>query len=305
MLLYARRIIVQALFVMVGVSIVVFLLQSIAGDPVALYLPVDATEAEREAMRQELGYDDPLIVQYGHFVTRLLQGDFGDSLLHGQPALSVVLERVPATGELTFWAFLLPLMISIPMGVFAANRQGTLLDRAIMSFSILGQSIPVYWLGTVLILIFSVRLGWLPTGGRGDWQQLILPVGALSLYSIARTTRMVRVGMLDVLKQDYVRTARSKGITERATVYGHALRNALLPTITLIGLDLGTLLGGAVLTETIFSWPGLGRLGMQSILYRDYPVVQTLVFLIAITYVVINTSLDLIYGLLDPRIRRS
>lgn len=305
MLLYARQIIVQALFVMVGVSIVVFLLQVIAGDPVALYLPVDATEMEREAMRQSLGYDDPLVVQYGHFVTRLLQGDFGDSLLHGKPALSVVLERLPATGELTFWAFLLPLIISVPMGVYAANRQGTLLDRVIMSLSILGQSIPVYWLGTVLILIFSVRLGWLPTGGRGEWQQLILPVGALSLYSVARITRMVRVGMLNVLKQDYVRTARSKGITERATIYRHALRNALLPTITLIGLDLGTLLGGAVLTETIFSWPGLGRLGMQSILYRDYPVVQTLVFLIAITYVVINTSLDLIYGMLDPRIRRS
>lgn len=305
MLLYARQIIVQALFVMVGVSIVVFLLQVIAGDPVALYLPVDATEMEREAMRQSLGYDDPLVVQYGHFVTRLFQGDFGDSLLHGKPALSVVLERLPATGELTFWAFLLPLIISVPMGVYAANRQGTLLDRVIMSLSILGQSIPVYWLGTVLILIFSVRLGWLPTGGRGEWQQLILPVGALSLYSVARITRMVRVGMLNVLKQDYVRTARSKGITERATIYRHALRNALLPTITLIGLDLGTLLGGAVLTETIFSWPGLGRLGMQSILYRDYPVVQTLVFLIAITYVVINTSLDLIYGMLDPRIRRS
>jgi len=305
LLLYARQIIVQALFVMVGVSIVVFLLQVIAGDPVALYLPVDATEMEREAMRQSLGYDDPLVVQYGHFVTRLFQGDFGDSLLHGKPALSVVLERLPATGELTFWAFLLPLIISVPMGVYAANRQGTLLDRVIMSLSILGQSIPVYWLGTVLILIFSVRLGWLPTGGRGEWQQLILPVGALSLYSVARITRMVRVGMLNVLKQDYVRTARSKGITERATIYRHALRNALLPTITLIGLDLGTLLGGAVLTETIFSWPGLGRLGMQSILYRDYPVVQTLVFLIAITYVVINTSLDLIYGMLDPRIRRS
>jgi len=298
----ARRAI-QAILVLFGVSAVVFLLLHLTGDPATLLLPADATPEDLARFRHALGFDRPLLEQYGRFLSGLLRGDFGQSLRYHQPAIRLVLERVPATAELAFAALALALAIAFPAGIVSAVKRGTTWDTLVITGALLGQSLPTFWLGIMLILVVSVTLGWLPAGGRGGVDHLILPAATLAGFSMARIARLVRSGMLEVLSQDYIRTARAKGIAELALLRRHAVRNMLIPVVTVIGLDLGTLLGGAVITETIFAWPGIGQLAISAIQFRDYALVQSAVFLVAVGYVLVNLLVDVLYTWLNPRIR--
>jgi peptide/nickel transport system permease protein len=300
---YIARRLIQAVLVLLAVSFIVFILLHITGDPVALMLPPDATYEEIESFRQQLGLNDPLYVQYGRFLTGLLQGDFGTSIRSRQPALGLVLERLPATLELAFAAMVLAVVVAFPVGIISAVRRGSVLDHIGMVLALVGQSVPVFWLGIMLILVFAVNLGLVPPAGRGSLSALILPAITLGLFSMARTARLVRSSMLEVLTQNYITTARAKGLAEFVITYRHALKNALIPVITVLGLDFATLLGGAVITETIFAWPGVGRLVVTSIAGRDYPVVQAAVFIIASSYTLLNLFVDILYAYLDPRIR--
>jgi peptide/nickel transport system permease protein len=294
---------IQAVLVLVGVSAVVFLILHLTGDPAVLLLPPDASPADLAAFRHSEGFDRPIWEQYLSFLQGLAHGDFGQSLRYHQPALQLVLERVPATAELAITALAIALLIAFPAGIMAAVRRGTAWDTALMGAALLGQSLPTFWLGIMLILLVSVTWGLLPTGGMGGPDHLILPALTLAGFSMARTARLVRSGMLEVLSQDYVRTARAKGVHQAAVLIRHALPNLLIPVVTLVGLDLGTLLGGAVITETIFAWPGVGQLAIGAIQHRDYPLVQADVFLVATGYVLVNLLVDLLYTVLDPRIR--
>ncbi len=237
------------------------------------------------------------------FLGGALTGDFGVSFRHQQPALPLVLERLPATLELALAALLLSVAVALPLGIVAALHRGRLGDVLAMAFAVVGQATPYFWMGIMLILVVSVELGWLPTSGRGTWQHLILPAVTLATHFAAALARLTRTAMLEVLGQNYVTTARAKGLPERAVILAHALKNAAVPVVTLIGLQFGTLLGGAVVTETVFAWPGVGRLAVQSIFVRDYPVVQAGVLVLALAFVLVNLLVDLLYGLLDPRIR--
>ena len=303
MVLQIGRRLAQALAVLFGVSIVVFLLLRLSGDPTSLMLPLEATPEEREAMRRQLGLDEPIFLQYLDFVWRAVQGDLGGSLRGGGPALELVLERLPATALLAGSAMLLAILIAFPIGVIAALKPGSALDRASTTFALFGQSIPNFWFGLILILIFAVQLRLLPTGGMGGFANLILPTVTLAFWSAARTARLIRSGMIEALSQDYVRTAKAKGLSRFTVVVRHGLRNVMLPVVTVIGLDLAVLLGGAVVTETVFAWPGVGRLVVDSIAQRDFPVVQAAVLVIAVIYVVVNLVVDLLYTVLDPRTR--
>ena len=302
---YLIRRLLQSLLVLLGVSAVVFLILHLTGDPAILLLPQDATAEDIARLRAQLGFNDPLIVQYLRFLRGAVQGNFGDSLRHGEPAMHLVLERLPATFELAGAGLLIALCLAIPAGILSAVRRNTVLDYISTVVALLGQAMPTFWLGIMLILVFSVHLGWLPSSGRGggDPVHLILPAVTLGLFTTARITRLTRSGMLEVLGQDYIRTARAKGVSEPPVVWKHALRNASIPIITIVGIELGTLLGGSVITETIFAWPGVGRLSVQAIFNRDYPVVQAAVFLLASTFVVVNFLVDITYTYLDPRIR--
>lgn len=302
---YIARRLVQAVFVLLGVSLAVFMLVRLSGDPAAIMLPLDATQDQYQALRRELGLDDPIAVQFGRFLARAVRGDFGESLRSQQPALGLVMERLPATITLAGSSLLFSLIIAFPIGIYAALHPRSLRDRLSMLFALFGQSAPVFWLGIMLILLFAVQLRWLPTGGYGEVKHLILPTVALGLYSAARTARLVRSGMLETLAEDYIRTARAKGLSPARVVIQHALRNALIPVVTVIGLDAATLLSGAVITETVFGWPGVGRLVVQAIGQRDYPVVQATVALVALIYVGLNLAIDVAYAYLDPRIRLS
>lgn len=282
---------------------VVFVLLFLTGDPVALMLPVDATAQQRAEFRRQLGLDDPLPEQYARFLLGAVRGDFGQSLRSQQPALGLVIERLPATVELAVSAMLLSVVVALPLGIVAGVKRGTWIDRLAMSLALFGQSVPVFWLGIMLILLISVQFRWLPSGGRGGLEHLILPTLALGLFNTARTARLMRSGLIEVLGRDYIRTARAKGLTETLVVSRHALKNALIPIITVLGLDLATLLGSAVITETVFSWPGVGRLVVTSIQGRDYPVVQAAVFLIASCYIFVNLAVDVAYAYLNPQIR--
>lgn len=293
----------QTVFVLLGVVTIVFFLLHLSGDPTQLLLPLDANQQMRDDLRARLGFDDPLLVQYIRFLADILRGDLGFSYRQNTPALGLVFEHLPATIQLTTAALVLATLIAVPVGVMAAVRRGTLFDLASMTLAMIGQATPVYWLGLMLILVFAVELGWLPSGGRDGVASLILPAITLSVFSLARIARVTRSGMLDVLGQDYIRTARSVGLEERDIVFGYGLRNAAIPLVTVIGLEFGVLLGGAVITETIFSWPGVGRLAVESIFARDYPVVQAVVIVLATIFVFINIAVDLIYRIMDPRIR--
>ncbi len=293
----------QAAVALLGVTGVAFLLVSLSGDPAFILLTPDAGDEQRAAFRRIYGLDQPLPVQYARYVSHVARGDFGTSLAFGRPAILVVLERVPATLTLTATAVVLGLAVGIPAGVVAAVRAGTLLDRMVMAMVLLGQSVPTFWLGLLMIRIFAVNLRWLPVSGYGGVLNLVMPALALGLYLAALLARLTRSEMLEALAQDYVRTARAKGLSERAVTIVHALKNALLPIITLIGLQLGALLGGAVVTETVFAWPGIGTLVLDAILRKDYPVLLAAVEFVAAVFIVINMSLDLFYGYLDPRLR--
>jgi len=305
MLQYTFRKLLHTAFVALGVVTLAFAALRLSGDPAATMLPGDASVDQLEALRRELGLDRPIYVQYLQFLGGALRGDFGTSFRHQQPALGLVLERLPATMELAFAALLLATVVALPLGILAAIRHGRLIDALAMGFAVVGQSTPTFWMGIMLILVVSVELGVLPTSGRGGWEYLILPAVTLGTQFAALLARLTRTSMLEVLGQDFLRTARAKGLRERTVVFGHALKNASVPVITLAGLQFGTLLGGAVVTETVFAWPGVGRLAVQSIFVRDYPVVQAAVFVLALSFVTINLLVDLAYGQLDPRIRHA
>jgi ABC-type dipeptide/oligopeptide/nickel transport system permease component len=293
----------QSGLVLLGVSFVVFLILHLTGDPALLLLPPDASAEDIAKFRRAMGFDDPWPVQYLRFLKGAVRGDFGESVRHGEPAMGLVLERLPATFELAGAGLLIALCLAIPAGIVSAVRRNTAVDYVSTVVALLGQAMPTFWLGIMLILVFSVRLSWLPSSGRGDIEHLILPAITLGLFTTARITRLTRSGMLEVLGQDYIRTARAKGVSEPPVVWKHALKNASIPIVTIVGIELGTLLGGSVITETIFAWPGVGRLSVQAIFNRDYPVVQAAVFLLASTFVIVNFLVDVVYTYLDPRIR--
>lgn len=299
---YILRRLVLTLPVLAGILVVTFLLTRLSGDPTDLMLPPNATDEAREAFRQVHGLDRPFWVQFASFAGHALVGDFGNSLRFGQPAMSLVIERLPATAELAAATMTLALLVGIPAGVVAAIRRGTPADVSIRTVMLLGQAVPSFFLGVVGIIVFAVWLRWLPSGGRGTFAQLVLPAATLAFNLVALIARVTRSCMLDVLKQDYVRTARAKGVWESKVVWLHALRNAFIPVLTVIGLQVGLLLGGVVVTETIFSWPGVGRLAIQAIYARDFPVVQAVVFVFAVIFVLVNLVVDLLYAALDPRI---
>jgi ABC-type dipeptide/oligopeptide/nickel transport system permease component len=285
------------------VSTVVFVVMRLSGDPVPLLLPPDAPRSEYARVARELGTDRALPVQYAVFLGNVVRGDFGRSIHFREPAMRVALGYLPATVELGLTAFALAVLVALPVGIVSAVRRNTLVDHAAMGFALVGQSSPTFFLGILFILTLSLKAGLLPTSGRGDWTHLVLPALTLGAVAMASIARLTRSAMLEVLRQDYVRTARAKGLREWRVVGKHALRNAAIPILTITGLQLGTLLGGAVVTETVFAWPGIGRLAIHSIYNRDYPVVQCVVFLSAVLFVVLNFFIELVYGFLDPRIR--
>jgi len=293
----------RALVALWLVSTVVFVVMRLSGDPAPLLLPPDAPLAEMERLRRELGLDRPLAVQYLVFLARVLEGDFGRSLRFRQPALEVALAYLPATVELGLAAFLLALVVAFPVGVLSAVRRNSPVDHAAMGLALVGQSAPTFFVGILLILTLSLRLDLFPTSGRGEWRHLVLPALTLGAFAMASIARITRSAVLEVQRAEYVRTARAKGVGEWGVVLKHTLRNAALPIVTITGLQFGTLLGGAVVTETVFAWPGMGRLAIQSIYNRDYPIVQATVFIAAVLFILINLLLDVAYGLLDPRTR--
>ncbi|MCY3900694.1 MAG: ABC transporter permease [Caldilineaceae bacterium] len=296
----------QSLTILLGVSIVVFALMHLSGDPIRLLAPIDTTAEELEALRKLHGLDRPLPVQYWNFLSGVLRGDFGKSLRSGENALHLALERVPATARLALTALAFSLIVALPFGVLAAVKRNTWIDRTVMGAALIGQSMPVFWLGILLILVFAVNLGVLPaTGTRAGWRSLILPGITLGMFNMARTARLLRSELLEVLQAEYIMTARAKGMSARVVLWRHAFRNAVIPLVTLIGLDLGALLAGSVITETIFAWPGIGRLSVNAIYGRDYPVVQAAVLVVASIYVIINFLVDLSYAFLNPRVNLS
>ncbi|HYF93779.1 MAG TPA: ABC transporter permease [Symbiobacteriaceae bacterium] len=299
---YILKRLIYAVLTVLGVVTLVFLLQRLSGDPTLVLLPPETPAAEVARFRSELGLDRPIYVQYGKFLWGLLHGDLGYSYRQAAPALGLVLQRVPATFRLALAGMAVALCIGIPSGIIAAIKKDTFFDRAVMAVALLGQAMPVYWMGILLILLFSVNLKWLPALGGGGLEALIMPALALGSYSSARMARLTRSNVLEVLRRDFVRTARAKGNSEFVVIIKHALRNAMIPIVTVISLEFGSLLGGSVITETVFAWPGVGRLSVDAIMGRDYPVVQAVVLVISVVFVSLNLGVDMIYGVLDPRI---
>jgi peptide/nickel transport system permease protein len=285
------------------VTTVVFVVMRLSGDPVPLLLPPDAPTSEIMRVRRELGLDRPVPIQYAVFAGNVLRGDFGRSIHFREPAFTVVRGYLGATLELGLTSFLLAALVAVPIGVFSAIRRNSLVDHVAMGVALVGQAAPTFFLGILFILLLSLKADLFPTSGRGDWTHLVLPALTLGAFTMASIARLTRSAVLEVLRADYIRTARAKGVSEWLVVAKHTLKNAALPIVTITGLQFGTLLGGAVVTETVFAWPGIGRLAIQSIYNRDYPVVQCAVFFSAIMFIVINFAIDLIYGFLDPRVR--
>jgi len=297
--------IISSVIVLFLVATVAFGLVRISGDPLALLLPPDATKAQAAQLAAELGLDRPLAVQYIDYLGGLVRGDLGTSIYFDQPVLSLIGERLPATILLALTAFVLSLIISLPAGIIAGMHRGKVTDTVISGVILIGQSTPAFWVGIVFILIFAVRLQVLPAAGYGSVANLILPAVTLSIYSIAVVARVLRTSLVEELGVDYIRTGVAKGLRPREVVIGHALRNASLPVITVVGLELGSLLGGAILTEQVFSWPGIGRLTVEAISNRDFPLVQGTVLFFGTVFVIVNLLVDLSYALLDPRVRES
>jgi peptide/nickel transport system permease protein len=289
--------------VLVAISLCVFLVVHLSGDPTALYLGPEGTKADYDIMRAALGFDRPLPEQYGHFLARAVQGDFGRSLRHRQPTLPLVLERFPATAKLALAAIVLAVILALPLGIMAAVRRGSALDSGAMALALAGQCMPTFWLGILLILAFAVNLRWVPVYGGDGWLTLVLPTVTLGVWAMARTARITRSSMLEVLNQDFLRTARAKGIGESAVILRHALRNGAIPIVTAIGLELGNLLGGAVITEAVFAYPGVGRLAVEAVINKDVPLIQAVVFTVAAALLLLNIAIDFVYTALDPRVR--
>ncbi|MDQ2787129.1 MAG: ABC transporter permease [Chloroflexota bacterium] len=303
---YIIRRLIQSVGLVFGVSVIVFVLvRLIPGDPARSMLSESASAEQVAAMRQQLGLDRPIPVQYLIFLSQALHGDLGRSLFYGEPTVTVLLGHLPATLLLATVALTFALVVAVPLGVLSAVRRDTPWDYLGMGVAMLGQSIPAFWLGLMLVLVFAVFLRVLPASGIGGPQHLVLPAITLGAYLMSLTARLVRSGLLDVLHEDYVRTARAKGLSDRRVVYGHAMRNVLIPLVTVLGLQIGTLLGGAVITETIFAWPGVGTVVYTAINARDYPLVQAAVLMLSIFFVFINLAVDLLYAYIDPRIHHA
>ena len=301
---YLVRRLLLTIPVLLGVATLVFsLIHFIPGDPAQAMLGEGAAPEDVAQLRARLGLDRPLLVQYGSFLQGLARGDLGVSLRNDQPVLQQILERMPATAELAFASMAVAVLIALPLGIIAAVWRGTAVDYGAMTLSLVGISIPNFWLGPLLAIVFAVELGWLPVGGRGTVAHLVLPAVTLGAALAAILARMTRASLLEELREPYVLAARAKGVSRTRAILHHAFRNSLIPIVTILGLQFGVVLTGAVITETIFAWPGIGRLLIQSISFRDYPTVQGCVLLIAVTYVGVNLLTDLTYGFLDPRIR--
>ncbi|HEV8142638.1 MAG TPA: ABC transporter permease [Methylomirabilota bacterium] len=281
----------------------VFAMVRLSGDPVTLFMPMDIQAKDINEFRQRLGFNDPLGVQYARFIGGAVRGDFGESLRYKRDALGLVLERVPATLVLAGTALALTFVVAVPLGVMSAVRRDGLFDHVATVATVLGQAVPGFWLGLMLIYVFAVQLRWLPTGGMGTVAHLVMPSVVLAAFYSARVARLTRSAVLEILNEEYILTARAKGLAEMRVIGKHTLRNSAIPIVTLAGLEAGQLLGGAVITETIFAWPGLGRLTVQALLNRDFPVVLAAVSLTSVIYTLMNLVVDLLYGWLDPRIR--
>lgn len=305
MLRYIIRRLLQSILVVIGVTFASFGMVYLSGDPVVAMADQNWTNEQIEQVRRDLGYDRPWYVQYASYLGNLAQGDFGVSIRQRQPTLDLIKERLPATAQLAATALVISVAVSIPVGIISATRRNRAEDHISMLFALIGQSMPVFWLGLMLILIFSVELRWLPVAGRSGFSSLILPAITLAALSTGRNARIIRSSLLEVLSQDYVRTARAKGLMDRVVLFRHAVRNALIPVVTLIGLEIGALMSGAVITETIFAWPGIGRLTVQAVYAKDLPLVQASVTILALIFVAVNLLVDLLYSYLDPRIRLS
>lgn len=304
-MIYVLQRLVQGVLVMIGATTIVFALTFVSGDPVSALAPLNITPEEREVFRRQMGLDRPVPVQYVDFLSRAARGDFGESYRHREPAMEVVLERAPATLRLTAAAILFALALSLPLGILAALHHDRAIDTAARLFALLGQSMPVFLLGIVLILVFAVQLRWLPSSGSEGWQALVMPAVTVGAFSAAVLTRLLRSSLLEALGQDYIRTAYAKGLRARRVMVGHALKNALLPFTTVLGLQVGFLLSGAVVAETIFAYPGMGRLAVEAISTKDVPVIQAFVTVAAVIVVSVNLLVDLVYTRLDPRIQLS
>lgn len=321
MLAFAFRRIVSAAFVMIGVAAVSFVLFQFVGDPVSQMLPMDATAEEREALTASLGLDEPFYVQFAHFLANAASGDFGISLRQARPVGELLLERLPATFELALIAVTVASVLGIVLGVLCAVKAGSVTDRVIMGGSILGISLPTFLIGILLILVFSVLTGWFPAFGRGEvvrigfwttglatldgWRHIALPAATLAVFQLALVIRLVRGEMLEVLRSDFIRFARARGLPDNAVHFGHALKNTLLPVITIIGLQFGGIIAFSIVTETVFQWPGLGLLFIQAVQFADIPVLSAYLVFIAFVFVVINFAVDAAYFAIDPRLRSS
>ncbi len=319
MLAFILRRLFQAVIVMVTVAFLAFLLFQFVGDPVLILLGQDATPEQVAALRAALGLDRSFVVQFGHFLWNAAQGEFGISLRQGAQVSRLIAERFPATLELALAAAVLALLVGIPMGVYAALRRGTFTSQVFMALSLLGVSLPTFLIGILLILVFSVTLGWFPSFGRGEvvqlgwwstglltangWHHLVLPAVTLAIFQLTLIMRLVRAEMLEVLRTDYIKFARARGLADRAIYFGHALKNTLVPVMTITGLQLGGLIAFAIITETVFQWPGMGLLFIQAVTFADIPVMAAYLCLIALIFVVINLVVDLLYFLVDPRLR--
>jgi len=301
---YLVRRLALSVFVLWGAVTVVFVAVRLApGDPAQMMLGTSATAQDVAALQVRLGLDQPMPVQYGRYLLRVARLDLGESLRLNEPAIVAIAERVPQTARLTVLAMVIAVLLSFPMGILAASGGGKPIDRAISLISLLGQSVPSFWLGIMLILVFARELRLLPSGGADTWQHLVLPATTLALPLVGILTRLIRSGLLDVLREDYIRTARAKGLAARVVMRRHALMNMLIPVVTVMGLQLGQLLGGAIIVESVFAWPGVGRLLLEAISNRDYPLIQAAILVITGGFLLINLLVDLSYSYLDPRIR--
>ena len=300
---YALRQLIQLAVVVVGISMLVFGILHVIGDPVLLLLPQNAGKEEYERYHKLLGLDKPIPVQYWKFASRAVQGDFGTSWYTSTPAFKLVLERMPPTLYLTTAGLVMALLIALPLGILAALKRHSFVDNLCTMLAVAGQAMPIFWLGIMLIIIFAVRLKVLPASGYGTWEHFLMPAFTLGAFLAPITMRLVRSGVIEILNMEYIRTARAKGFAEPTVIVKHAFRNACIPVITVLGLQFGQLLGGAIVTETVFAWPGVATLTVDSIRNQDFPVVQCAVVLLALIIVAVNFVVDMVVGLLDPRIR--
>jgi ABC-type dipeptide/oligopeptide/nickel transport system permease component len=303
--MYVFQRLIQGVLVLLGVTTIVFALTFVAGDPASTLAPLDTTPEELALFRHNMGLDRPVPIQYADFMAHAVQGDFGISFRHHEPAMGVVIERLPATLRLAAAAVLFALLVSLPLGILAALHHDRWLDTLARLLAFVGQSIPVFLIGMVLILVFAVGLHWLPSSGGDGWQSLLLPAISVGSFSAAVLARLLRSSLLEVLGQDYIRTAYAKGLQARTVLLRHALKNAAMPFVTMLGLQVGFLLSGAVVAETIFAYPGMGRLAVEAISTKDVPVIQSFVIVAAVVVIVANLLVDLVYTRLDPRIRLS